>query len=366
MNPCLEILHLQNGEQLRPYDISQGPAYFREKVGPQVAQELYAFLQAWWSPCPSMVLHSSGSTGQAKAIRASKKHMRASAKMSCDYFGLQAGQSVLLALPLNYIAAQMMLVRALVAGLQLDIRPASAQPLLEDSGEKHYHFAPLVPLQAAKSPLETLQNIDCILLGGSFIPPEVEDKLQGHKGRVYASYGMTETLSHIALRRLNGVEASPSYTALGGVSLSQDAENCLCITAPHLGIQSLQSNDIVKMEENGQFIPLGRRDNIINSGGIKLQAEEIEKILYAATRLSLVAVAYPHPQLGECVALLWEGPPEEEGILKRAIEEKLSKYQQPKYVIHLEALPRHRNGKIARGRCKQRDAAHSQAKPKQG
>ncbi len=353
MNSCLENLHLKNGEHLSPYDLNKGPAYFSEKVGPQLAQELYDFLQAWWSPCPSMVLHSSGSTGQAKAMRASKEHMRASAKMSCDYFGLQAGQSVLLALPLNYIAAQMMIVRALVAGLQLDIRPASAQPLLNDIEPSHYHFATMVPLQAAKTPLETLQNIDCILLGGSFIPPEVEDKLQGHKGKVYASYGMTETLSHIALRRINGAEASPSYTALGGITLRQDAENCLCITAPHLGIHSLQSNDIVQMEATGQFIPLGRRDNIINSGGIKLQAEEIEKTLHAATTLSLVAVAHPHPELGECVALLWEGPTEEEGTLKTAITQKLDKYQQPKYVIHLEALPRHRNGKIARARCKE-------------
>lgn len=352
MPPHREELLMIDGTRLTPLNL----ATWRDAVTQQPEEcraELANFLQEWWSESPEMKLQSSGSTGEPKQFTALKGYMRASARLSCDYLGLGAGQSVLLRLPMSTIAAKMMIVRCLIGGMKLCLRAASSR-IWEGLPEgMRVDFAPLVSLQIAQSSDAELARIGTILLGGGFIPPAMEERLNHQAGRVYASYGMTETLSHIALRRLNGSSASHAYTPLAGVELSLNAESCLVLTVPHLGIEQMATTDLADIAENGQFSILGRSDNIINSGGVKLRAEVIEERLHAATGLQVAATALPHDKLGHCVALLWEGEPTALPQLQAAIANELSPYQRPKELQWVKQIPRTGSGKIARAEVKQ-------------
>ncbi len=304
-----------------------------------------------------MELQTSGSTGTPAVLHARKEAMRASAAMSCRAFGLRGGELALLALPLRYIAGKMMLVRALVAGLRLALVEPCGDPLAAPEMEgRVLDFAPLVPLQAARA-LATpegaarLGRVRTLLLGGGFVDPQLEEALQALPCRAFASYGMTETLSHIALRRLNGAERSARYSPLPGVELALSATGALCLRVPQLGIEHLETNDLAELAEDGSFTILGRRDAVINSGGIKIQAEELERRLLAATGLTLIAVPFPHAELGQCVALLWEGEAAAEPALRAAFD-ALPRYQRPRVLRHVEALPRTPTGKLARAACR--------------
>lgn len=309
------------------------------------------FLQEWYNDCPYMQLHTSGSTGSPQLIRATKEAMRASARMSCKVFGLTRNSSVLLSLPLQYIAGKMMVVRALVSGAEILPTEPTSTPLAKL--HQHVDFAPLVPMQAAttlRQPggREQLERARCILLGGGFIDTALEQELQEVNSAVFASYGMTETLSHIALRRVNGPERSLAYTPLPGVHVRLSAQGTLCISATHLGIEEMETNDLAEIAADGSFRILGRRDSVINSGGIKIQAEEVEQQLTAATGLSLLVGPVPDALLGQCAALLWEGPLQAEDALRHAIS-TLPPYHRPRIVRHVDSLPRTASGKIRRG-----------------
>ncbi len=332
-------------------------AAWRQRGG--ILSELADFLDEWDSPCPTMALQTSGSTGKPTLLHAGKDAMRASALMSCRAFGLQQGDTALLCLPLRYIAGKMMVVRALVGRLRLVVVEPCADPLATPDLEGvSLDFAPLVPMQAIRclarrNGRAQLAGIRNLLLGGGFVEPELEAALQDIPTcRAYASYGMTETLSHVALRRLNGAERSPFYSTLPGVTAGLSAEGTLCLRAPHLGIRHLETNDLAEMNAAGGFLILGRRDAVINSGGIKIQAEEVEGHLRSATGLTLIAVPRPHPELGQCLALLWEGSEEEEPRLRAACQ-TLPRYHRPHLLHHLTALPRTATGKLARAACRE-------------
>ncbi len=322
-----------------------------------LSAELADFLDDWDSPAPTVELMTSGSTGEPARLPARKEALRASAAMSCRAFGLAAGQCALLCLPLRYIAGKMMVLRALHAGMRLALVEPGSDPLAAASlAGQRIDFAPLVPLQAARA-LERpggaaqLAAIGTLLLGGGFIPPPLEEALADLPCRAYASYGMTETFSHIALRRLNGEERSEAYRPLPGVVLSLSAAGTLCISAPMLGITSLETNDLAEIGDDGSFRILGRRDAVICSGGLKIRAEELERALHADTGLTLIAVPRPHPALGSCVALLWEGDEADEPRLLAACAE-LPRHHRPRLVQHVAALPRTATGKLARAACR--------------
>ncbi len=324
-----------------------------------ILSELADFLDAWDSPAPTMELHTSGSTGAPTTLHAAKAAMRASAAMSCRAFGLKAGDTALLCLPLRYIAGKMMVLRALVAGLRLAVVEPCADPLADKSlaGVEAIDFAPLVPMQAARclaapGGRERLARVHTLLLGGGFIPPELEAALQEIPDcRAYASYGMTETLSHIALRRLNGAERSDAYTPLPGIEVELSDEGVLRLRAPRLGIEQLETNDLAALLPGGGFRILGRRDAVICSGGIKIQAEELEAQLHRTTGLTLIAVPQPHPELGSCIALLWEGDAADEPRLRAACAE-LPRYHRPRLLHRVDTLPRTATGKLARALCR--------------
>lgn len=335
-------LHI-NGQLVTPATLA---AWRQGRTG--IEAETADFLAEWWSDSPTVALHSSGSTGQPKRFEAPKEFLAASARASLAAFGLHAGCRALLCLPLRYIAGKMMVVRALLGQWELAAAEPSSAPLPAD---ENFDFAALVPLQAARTleqadGRERLERIGTLLLGGGFIDPALEARLQGlTRCRVYASYGMTETYSHIALRRVNGAERSPAYIPLAGVEVVLSAAQTLCITAPHLGVQGMETNDRAELTPAGSFRILGRRDAVINSGGIKIQAEDIERRL-AACGITALALPAPHPQLGECVALLWEGtatPAELETALAA-----LPRYHRPQIVRHVDQLPRTETGKVRR------------------
>ncbi len=297
-----------------------------------------------------MPLHTSGSTGTPKIIHASKTAMRASARMSCSVFGLTPGKKLLLCLPMRYIAGKMMVVRALVGGCELVLRAPCSTPLTEL--HEPLDFAALVPMQATASlqqadGAEQLAAVRTILLGGAFIDTALRDALQHHPSQVYASYGMTETLSHVALRRVNGAASTEWYSPLPGVSISLSPQNTLCIKAPHLGIEQMETNDLAELAADGSFRLRGRRDAVINSGGIKIQAEEIEQQLHTACGLTILAVPAPHPVLGQCIALLWEGAASNEKALQQAIS-TLAPYHRPRHILRVPQLPRTATGKLNR------------------
>lgn len=335
-----------NGELVTPDTMA---AWRVGKSG--ILSDLADFLTEWYAAEPTMQLHTSGSTGAPTILLADKKAMLASAELSCRVFGLKAGQQALLCLPLQYVAGKMMVVRALAAGLHLLVREPSSTPM--ERVFTPVDFAAMVPMQAARTlahpgGAEALGRIRTLLLGGGFIDPGLEAALQSLHCRIYASYGMTETLSHIALRRVNGPDASDAYTPLPGVHLSRDEEGALQLSVPHLGINHLQTNDMAELLPDGRFLILGRRDAVINSGGIKIQAEELENKLQALiSGISVLALPAPHPELGECVALLWEGTAEAEQELRRACEQELPRHHRPHHILRI-TLPRTDGGKPAR------------------
>lgn len=326
------------------------PAWRQGKTG--IRAELAAFLEKWWAPESTMPLHTSGSTGIPKCLHAAKAAMRASAEATCRVFDLQPGQNALLCLPLRYIAGQMMVVRALVGQLNLVVVDPSSTPLA--GVETAIDFAPLVPMQVASTlaqpdGAEQLARMRTLLLGGGFVDSVLEEQLQSLPCRVFTSYGMTETLSHIALRASNGPLRSQLYTPLPGVHISLSPAGTLQISVPYLGISQLTTNDLAELTPDGRFRILGRVDAVINSGGIKIQAEDIERTLHGLTGLQVIALPHPHPVLGQCVALLWEGEAQQETTLRAACAQ-LPRYHQPQHLQRC-LLPRTESGKIARSRA---------------
>lgn len=320
------------------------------------------FCRKWFSPGETMQLRTSGSTGTPKTICATKAAMRASARRSCGFFGLTRGSTAVLPLPLDYIAGKMMMVRALVAGLDLRVVHPTSEIFDKlatlPSTHQHPAFMPVVPMQiqrilARPDAAALLSRVRCLLIGGSFVDASIEQALADIPTQAYVSYGMTETLSHIALRRINGPHRSDLYTPLQGISTSLSDSGTLTISVPDQGIDQIITNDLAELLPDGRFRILGRIDAVINSGGIKIQAEKLERQLKQATGLTVVAVGTPHPLLGECVTLLWENHTEDNS---RAIIElaclQLAPYERPKRLLPVETLPRTTSGKIARAACR--------------
>lgn len=312
--------------------------------------DLLCFLGEWFSDEKTVQLHTSGSTGTPKIITARKEAMMESARMTCEALGLEAGDRALLCMNLRYIGAKMVVVRALVADLELVVRAASGHPLC-DVAEK-ICFAAIVPLQL----YNMLQNdeerrrlaaIDKVIVGGGAVDAELERAVYELPNAVYSTYGMTETLSHIALRRLNGKEASSLYTPFEGIGLSLSEEETLVIDAPML-CGRLETNDRVRIHADGRFEVLGRRDNVFNSGGVKIQIEEDEMLLRTVIRVPFALTSVSDVRLGQAVVLLVAGDFEE-----RKLDGCLPKYHFPHHVWRVGKIPETGNGKIDRKACRQ-------------
>ena len=248
----------------------------------------------------------------------------------------------------------MVVVRSLVAGLNLIVRPASGHPLADI--KEPLRFVAMVPLQVYNTmqvpeEKERLKQTDILIIGGGAVDEALETEINHLPTAVYSTYGMTETLSHIALRRLNGASASEHYYPFPSVKLSLSAENTLIIDAPLVCDETLQTNDIARIYPDGSFMILGRKDNVINSGGIKIQAEEMEKLLRPFIPVSFVITSVPDQRLGQAVTLLLADQPDTEEIGNK-LHEILEPYYRPKHILTIESIPQTENGKINRAECR--------------
>ena len=329
---------------------------------PSYAQEALQFCHQWVQGVESFVQHTSGSTGTPKPIEISRKQMQESAHMTISALGLKAGDKALVCLGANYIAGKMMLVRAMEAGMDLIIVQPSSLPLRGVSDP--VDFMAVVPLQLKsmldeEQPqlLEQLNRMKAIIVGGGAVSSELEKSIYSKlKSPVYSTYGMTESVSHIALRRLNTEKASELYQVLPGIEVKTDRRGCLMVRGAVTRHHWLTTNDMVKMEGQKYFRWLGRADNVINSGGLKIHTELLEKELESGIQLlgryrQFFVAGLPDEMLGERVTLFVEGehPPSEKMERFYAwTRERFPFYKQPREVFFCSKFLLTSTGKLRR------------------
>ena len=314
---------------------------------------LEEFLEEWNNSSPYVHVQTSGSTGAPKPMLVEKRRMLASARITCDFLGLHPGDTALLCMSLDYIAGKMMVVRALERHLKLLSVEPSGNPL-RVALDGPISFAAMVPMQVYNSlqvPEERhrLQQIRHLIIGGGAIDDALASELKSFPNAVWSTYGMTETLSHIALRRLSGPEASDWYTPFPSVKVSLSDEGCLVIDAPEVCPEPLVTNDIADLSPgpgpSDRFRILGRKDNVICSGGIKIQIEEVERLLRPLMRVPYLISKRPDPKFGEVAVLLTEGSVDE---ARQVCERVLPKYHLPRHYLHVDHIPLTETGKPAR------------------
>ena len=310
-------------------------------------QDLEAFLQEWQNDKPTVWVHTSGSTGTPKPMQVEKERMMASARLTCSFLGLKEGDSALLCMPLQYIAGKMVVVRSLVAGLNLIPVAPSGHPLKEM--KEAPTFAAMIPMQVYNTlqvPEEKaiLMRIKHLIIGGGAIDDALGKALKEFPNHVWSTYGMTETLSHIALRRLNGKDASDWYTPFYNVSIRLSEEGTLIINAPNVCADELITNDIAEINKEEKFRILGRKDNTINSGGVKIQIEQVEATLKEHLDIPFQITARKDAKFGEIVVLIYNKV-KDEALVRQVCEEALPTYWVPKAYIALDELPLTGTGK---------------------
>ena len=326
-----------------------------------------AFIDEWNNDSAYVEAKTSGSTGEPKRMLVEKRRMLNSARITCDFLGLKPGDTALLCMSTDYIAGKMMVVRSIERGLKLIEVPPCGHPLDIKHltlNIKHsqfsifnfqFDFAAMVPMQVYNSlqvpeEKERLMAIRHLIIGGGAIDEAMEAELRTFPHAVWSTYGMTETLSHIALRRISGPEASEWYMPFPTVKLSTTDEGCLVIDAPEVCAQTLTTNDIVELKSDGRFRIRGRKDNVICSGGIKIQIEEVEQILKKYMRVPYIISKRKDEKFGEIVVLLTEGDTAEAQTI---CEQVLPKYHQPKVYLHVNQIPLTETGKPARKRAEE-------------
>ncbi|WP_298533922.1 AMP-binding protein [uncultured Algibacter sp.] len=322
-------------------------AYSYVKEGFSYQQELGNFLLDWLDDKDYIMVKTSGSTGKPKNLRIKKQAMVNSAIATGDFFKLKPGSKVLHCLPSNFIAGKMMMVRAIVLGLELDMVEPSSFPLIDY--EKDYDFCAFTPMQL-KNFAKYLNKIKTVIVGGGQVSNPIKESIKNKKPHVYETYGMTETVSHIAIKRLNnfeGLENEAYFNTLPDINVSKDDRGCLVIDAPLLSDDKIITNDIVEIHSDTCFEWLGRFDNVINSGGIKLFPEIIEKKLQSKINEEFFIAGKPDDTFGEKLVLVLES---DTNNLDASIFDELDKYEKPKEVITISKFKETTSGKIHRKR----------------
>ncbi len=324
-------------------------AYEFIKEGEPYEESVGNFLLDWLNDKSYVTVKTSGSTGAPKAIKIKKIHMCNSAKATGKHFKLPEKTTALLCLPAEFIAGKMMLVRALVLGWHIDMAQPRSNPL--DNVYRRYEFCAMTPLQLDNS-LSRLHLLGKLIVGGGAISGTLKKKLYGISTKVYETYGMTETVTHIATRRVNPKkikEGTIPFKALSKVSVHTDDRGCLVIKAPMVSTDPVITNDLVELETYKKFIWLGRVDNVINSGGVKLYPEQIEHKLSPMIHVPFFVAGIPDDSLGEKLALFVEQ--EDEFAFAKAEYDttNFEKYEMPKVIYSVPRFERTQNGKLQRG-----------------
>lgn len=335
------------------------------------------FISEWNNEAQTIHVQTSGSTGAPKKMKVRKDRMIESAKMTCDFLGLQSGDTALLCMNLDYIGAKMMVVRSLVRQLRLIQVAPSGHPLA--TVDVPITFAAMVPLQVYNSlqvpeEREKLRQIKHLIIGGGAIDDVLAAQLHDFPHAVWSTYGMTETLSHIALRRLNGLESSSWYTPLQGIKVTTNADDCLVIDAPKLCDTPIVTNDMAEIREistsEGKnalaFRIIGRRDNVINSGGVKIQMEELERLMRPFLTMPYMVTKRKSEKFGEIVVLMVEKEGDDEGAtveekselpilqaIHRLLHRALPRYWEPRLYLSVDRIPMTETGKPNRALAQQ-------------
>ena len=277
---------------------------------------------------------TSGSTGHAKKIWLKKSVLLASAQKTLDFFNLSEGDTAALILPAQFIGGAMLLVRSLIGGLHLHLY----EPALCPTGVTSVDFISCTPAQflALSKAKQFAAFQGTILLGGSSLPNGYDST----ELNVYVGYGMTETASHVALRAIH----TDCYTAMEGITFSQKA-GALVIHAPHLEIAEMITKDEVELIDKTSFRFKGRLDDVINSGGLKIQPLEIEQY-FSREGLEVYISSIPHDEFGEAVVLVTHSVMNKE-VLNQILE-LVPKNKRPKFEFNLREYPRLPTGKIDR------------------
>ncbi len=320
----------------------------REEVTPEFAK----FVTDWFDDSQYMTAQTSGSTGVPKTIQLLKSDMRASAQMTNRFFNINSNSIFLLSLSPNYIAGKMMIVRWIEAGAEMIEQIPSSNPLSQPL-QPQVTLSAMVPSQVVNILNEELSfaqlsKIENMIIGGAPLDSITEKRIAETSLNAYATYGMTETLSHVALRK---VGAGDSYFALPGVTFSTDDRGCLKINVPHLSIKEVVTNDMVDLIDSTHFIWRGRFDNVINSGGVKIFPEEIEKLIAPYIKERFYVIGTPDTLWGEICTLVIEGEEwnsEKQQNLLMQLKEALSKHKYPKQIKFLSKFSETYSGKVKR------------------
>ncbi|WP_318344815.1 AMP-binding protein [Flagellimonas baculiformis] len=351
-NPIWHNIHPDfrfNGFSLVLGDLSE-MGYSLTKEGAPFEVPLGEFLVDWASDASTLEVSTSGSTGKPKKITLNKEQMVNSALATATYFQLKPKQKALLCLPSTGIAGKMMLVRAMVLGLHLDVVEPSSTPLVFNG--KAYDFVAMVPMQAQKS-LDQLHRVSTLIVGGAPVDATLKNQLGLLSTKVYETYGMTETITHIAVKEI-APEPQDYFETLSDISVTTDERGCLVIDAPKISEEKVITNDLVELVGQNHFKWLGRFDAIINSGGVKLVPEVIEDKLAAILKTRFFVAGIPDETLGRQLVLVVEADPEpfDEKTLMNQIKglKSLSKYEMPKKVFVVRTFSETSTKKIDRSK----------------
>ena len=314
-------------------------AYSYIKEGDESEKPVGKFLLDWLDDKTYIEMQTSGSTGISKLIRVSKQSMVNSALASGAFFDLQYGNKILNCLPMKYVAGKMMFVRSFVLGLEMDFVHASLHPLRKVEGT--YDFCAMVPLQAQNS-VQDLHLIKKLIVGGAKINAKLEKQLlRLKKTECYETFGMTETVSHIAAKKVG----EKAFTLMPNISIEKDSRNCLIINAPLLAEQPIITNDLIEIMNGNQFKFLGRLDNVINSGGVKINPEQVEEKLIDKISPRFMIIGKPDINLGEKVVLLIES---DAFLIEDQLFDSLDKFEKPKEIHFIPQFKDSNNGKLLR------------------
>ena len=320
-----------------PLKVKSGKLYSDEVP---IFQDVNQFISEWMNGNDEMMLQTSGSTGTPKPITVKKDWMKNSARLTGRTFGLKEGDSALLCMPMKYVAGKMMVVRALELELDLKVVEPCSNPLKNIN--EPINFAAMVPLQLENS-LKDLAKVKKLIVGGGQVNSKLEEKLQSVSTHVYETYGMTETLTHVAIKPLNGPSKSDVFRALDDIDFELDGRGCLVINAPKMNPKPVITNDFIDLVDEKSFRWLGRYDNIINSGGIKIIPEVVEEKLSSIVPNRRFFIAGKSDKsLGEKVVLVVEGKSMDISC------KSLDKFEQPKEIHFIPEFVETKSGKIHR------------------
>ncbi|WP_326980929.1 AMP-binding protein [Chryseobacterium sp. MYb264] len=327
-------------------NLNTSKLYFKTDFEKKIDQ----FLEEWFSTSETVKVQTSGSTGTPKVFDIEKNKMVNSAIMTCNFLGLKEGDTALICLPIEYISGKMMVVRSVVRKLRLIITEPSLHPL--ENLETEVDFCAMTPLQVENS-LDKLYVIKNLIIGGAAVSESLKSKIvqalkhSKAQTKIFETYGMSETLSHIGLKQI-APQSEDYFTVFENVEISTDERGCLKIFAPNVNAEVLQTNDLVEINNEKEFKFLGRIDNVINSGGVKIFPEQLETLVKKEIPNEVIFLGIDDESLGQKLIAVIEGNSSE------LINQKLStinyqqKFHKPKEIIFVKEIPRTPNGKVNR------------------